>query len=146
MCTYLNRGRYNSGFYKILLKVICQLLLHGIAQNFTWHVRTARDDIDIISVVLPHKRVLQLRFFENSSHSHNLAPIAWNSTKLNIRYTYQVYGTTFTQFVYKQLIRGAVMPLCIHFHQTEYMRYIILELMYYIYIEKSFAMATTYQF
>ena len=31
---------------------------------------------------------LQLRFFENSSDSHNLAFIALNNTKLNIRHTY----------------------------------------------------------
>ena len=41
-------------FYKILLVVVSQLLLHGIAQNFRWNMRTARDDIDIISVILPH--------------------------------------------------------------------------------------------
>ena len=54
VCTYLDRGRCNSVFYKILLIVISQLLLHGIAQNFRWNLRTARDDIHIISVILPH--------------------------------------------------------------------------------------------
>ena len=51
---YLTRGRCNSVFYKILLTVIFQLLLHGITQNFRWNIPTARDDIDIISVILSH--------------------------------------------------------------------------------------------
>ena len=54
LCTYLSRGRCNSVFYKILLVVISQLLLHGIAQNFRWNIYTARDDIDIISMIIPH--------------------------------------------------------------------------------------------
>ena len=54
LCTYLTRGLFNSVVYKILLIVISQLLLHGIAQNFTWNICTARDDIDIISVIFPH--------------------------------------------------------------------------------------------
>ena len=54
---------------------------------------------------------------------------------------------------------GAVMPLWIDFHQTECMRWlvskpplvkinsiILFTLMYYIYIEKGFVRATTYQF
>ena len=51
-------------------------------------MRAARDDIDIISAILPHCGALHLRFSENSSDSRNLASIAWNNTKLNIRYTY----------------------------------------------------------
>ena len=83
--SYLTRGRCNSVFHKILLIVIPKLLFHGIAQNFRWNMRIASDDIDIISVILPHQRTLQLHFFENSSDSHNLASIAWNNAKLNIR-------------------------------------------------------------
>ena len=88
LCTYFSRGRCNSVLYKILLIVISQLLLHGIAQNFRQNIRTTRDDIDIISVILPHQGALQLCFFENSSDSHNLASIAWNNTKFNVRHTY----------------------------------------------------------
>ena len=53
VCTYLLRGRCNSIFSKILLIVISRLLLHEIARNIIWNVRTARDNIDIISVIIP---------------------------------------------------------------------------------------------
>ena len=68
--------------------------------------------------------MLQLRFFENSSDSHNLASIAWNNTKLNIRCAYYMalhsrsLGTNSS-------IGGAAMPLGINFPQTEYMRWIV---------------------
>ena len=52
--TYLARGRCNSVFSKVLLIVISRLPLHGIAQKFIWNIRTARNDIDIISVIVPH--------------------------------------------------------------------------------------------
>ena len=54
VCTYLARGRCNSVFSKILLIVMPRLLLYGIAQNYLWNIRVARDDIDIISVIIPH--------------------------------------------------------------------------------------------
>ena len=54
VCTYLDRGRCNSVFSKILFIVISWLLLHGIAQNFIWNIRTARDDIGVISLTIPH--------------------------------------------------------------------------------------------
>ena len=54
LCTYLTRGDCNSVFYKILLIVMSQVLLHGIAQKFRWNLRIARDDIHVISVILPH--------------------------------------------------------------------------------------------
>ena len=45
--------RCNSIFSKIFLIVISWLLLHGITQSFIWNIRTARDDIDINSVIIP---------------------------------------------------------------------------------------------
>ena len=54
VCTYLDRGRCNSVFSKILLIVITWLLLHGIAQNFIWNICIARDNIEKISVIVPY--------------------------------------------------------------------------------------------
>ena len=53
VCTYLAGGVPILFFQKYFL-VISRLLLHGIAENFRWNLRTARDDIHIISVILPH--------------------------------------------------------------------------------------------
>ena len=88
LCTYITRRRCNSVFAKIILIVISRLLSHGIIQNFIWNICTARDDIEKVSVIVPHQGAVQLLFFENSCDSHDLASIAWNNTKLNIRYTY----------------------------------------------------------
>ena len=52
VCTYLDRGRCNSVFSKILWIVISWLLLHGIAQIFIWNICIARDDIEIISFLI----------------------------------------------------------------------------------------------
>ena len=52
--TYLARGRCNSVFSKILLIVISQFLLHGIAQKLIWNARITRKDIDINSVIISH--------------------------------------------------------------------------------------------
>ena len=48
------KGELQFCFLQNFLIVISQLLLHGIAQNFRWNIRTLRDEIDIISVILPH--------------------------------------------------------------------------------------------
>ena len=53
VCTYLTRERCSSVFSKIPVIVISLLLVHGNSQNFIWNIRTARDDIDIISVIIP---------------------------------------------------------------------------------------------
>ena len=96
LCTYLTRGRCNSAFYKILLIIISQLLLNGIAQNFRWNICTTRDDIDIISVVLPHQGALQFYFFKNSFDSHISASVAWNCSKFFVEYTHsQCFSQTF---------------------------------------------------
>ena len=75
-------------FQNFFLIFISRILLYGIAQNFIWNIRTARNDNDIISMIVPHQRQLQLRFFENCCDSHNLASLAWNNTKLNMGCTY----------------------------------------------------------
>ena len=54
VCTYLARRRCNSVFSKILLIVMSRLLWHGIAQTLTWNIHTAKDNIDIISMIIPH--------------------------------------------------------------------------------------------
>ena len=54
MCPHPAKGRCNSVFSKILLIVMCRHLLHGIVQNFMWKIRTVKDDIYIISVIIPH--------------------------------------------------------------------------------------------
>ena len=82
----------------------------GIAQTFIWTTCTARDDIDIISVIILHQGALQLRFFESSCDSHNQASIAWNNTKLNIRYTYYKARHSYSLYTNSSL-RGAAMPL-----------------------------------
>ena len=53
VCTYLDRGRCNSVFSKILLIVIIWLLLHGIAQTFIFNICIARDDIEKNFVIVP---------------------------------------------------------------------------------------------
>ena len=73
-------------------------------------MRITKDDIDIISVILPLKGALQLCFFENSSDSDNLASIAWNNTKLNIRYAYYM-ALHSRSLCTNSSIGGAVMPL-----------------------------------
>ena len=74
--TYFAREHCYCVFSKIHLIVISQFLFHGIAQNFISNIRTARDDIYVISVIIPYQGALQLRFFENSCDSHNMASIA----------------------------------------------------------------------
>ena len=110
MCTYLGRGRYNSVFSNVLLISIFLLLLHGIARNFIWNIYAASNYIDIISVIIPQQGALQLRFFESSCDSHNLASIAWNNTKLNIRYAYYMVLHS-SSLGTNSSIGGAVMPL-----------------------------------
>ena len=41
-------------FSKVHLIVIARLPLHGITQKFLWNIRTARNDVGIISVIIPH--------------------------------------------------------------------------------------------
>ena len=49
------------------------------------YIRIAKDDIDIISVIVFHwGGGVHLRFFENSCDSHNLASVALNNTKFNV--------------------------------------------------------------
>ena len=73
-------------------------------------MRAARDDIDILSVILPHNWALQLRFFENSSDNPYLASIARNYTKLNMRYTYYMALHSYNLCT-NNLFGDAVMPL-----------------------------------
>ena len=54
VCTHIARGHCNSVFSKILSIVISLLLLYEIAQNFIWNIRTVRDNIDVISVIISH--------------------------------------------------------------------------------------------
>ena len=110
LCTYLTRGALQSCFLQKSFDSHASVSLHGIAKNFRLNLRTTRDDIHIISVVLPYYGVLQLRFFENSSGSHNLASIAWNNTKLNIRCTYYMVLHSHSLGT-NSSIGGAVMPL-----------------------------------
>ena len=51
---YIARVCCYAVFSKILLIVISRLLFHGIGQNIIWNIRIAGDDIDIISVIIPH--------------------------------------------------------------------------------------------
>ena len=63
---------------------------------------------------------------ENSCDSHDLASIAWNNTKLNIRYTY--YKALHSCILCtNSSLGGAAMSLWIDFRQTEYMRWIVLK-------------------
>ena len=87
-----------------------------------------------------------------------MASIARNNTKLNIRYAH--YMTLHSSILCTNSSLGcAAMPLLIDFHQTEYMRdsiettggnsteiisIMFFKLVFYIYIEESFVMATTY--
>ena len=52
----------------------------------------------------------KMRFFENSCDSQNLASIAWNNTKLNLRYTYYM-ALHSRSLCTNRSLGGAVMPL-----------------------------------
>ena len=67
-----------------------------------------------------------MHFYKNSSDNHNLASIARNNTKLNIRYTYCM-ALHSRNLRTNSWFGGSVMPLWIDFHQTEYMRWIVLK-------------------